>query len=257
VFRTLRIFILLVILLNAALGTWLTHVRTTSWETPLRIMVYPINADGSPGTARYIARLQRESFRPVEDFFREEAQRYGMTQTDVVDFYLGSEVTALPPTAPHGGNVAQIMLWSLSMRLWAWRHAEHPGQPDPHVRMFVLYYDPANVQRVAHSLGLQKGLIGVVHAFASEGQTAQNAVVLAHELLHTVGAKDKYDPENNQPQFPDGYAEPEKTPPLPQRFAEIMAGRIAKSERDAQMPSGLHQVLIGSKTAQEINWIQR
>ncbi len=255
-FRILRIFVLLVILVNVALGTWLARARTTSWETPLRVMVYPINADGSETTTRYISELNRETFRPIEAFFDEEAQRIGLAKKDLVDIHMGSEVKMLPPPPPHGGKVVQIMFWSLSLRLWAWRHAEHPGQPDPHARMFVLFYDPAKVERVAHSLGLQKGLIGVVHAYSSKGQTAQNNVVLAHELFHTVGATDKYDPGTNQPAFPEGYADPEKVPLLPQEFAELMAGRMATSETGSQMPASLQHTVIGDKTAREIGWIR-
>ena len=219
-------------------------------------MVYPINADGSETTARYISELNRETFRPIETFLEEEGRRFGTAQKDLADFGLGDEVKALPPPPPYGGNVVQIMFWSLSLRLWAWRHAEHPGQVDPHARMFVLFYDPAQVQHVGHSLGLQKGLIGVVHAYASERQTAQNNIVLAHELLHTVGATDKYDPRTNHPIFPEGYADPEKVPLLPQEFAELMAGRMATSETGSQMPASLQHTVIGGKTAQEIGWVR-
>jgi hypothetical protein len=122
--------------------------------------------------------------------------------------------------------------------------------------MFVLYHDPDRVTRVGHSLGLQKGLIGVVNAFASQAQAAQNDVVIAHELLHTLGATDKYDPRTDQPTFPDGYAEPEHQPLLPQAYAEIMAGRVPVTENEAEMPLSLDVVLIGTKTAREINWVK-
>ena len=255
-FRKLRIFLLLLFLVNAAMGTWLARARTTSWDTPLRVMVYPINGDGSQTTARYISELRRDNFSAVEAFFGEEAQRYGLPKKDLVDVNLGSEVKALPPPPPHDGSTVHIMLWSLSLRLWAWRQAEHPGQPDQHVRMFVLFYDPEKTERVAHSLGLQKGLIGVVHAFSSKHQDAQNSVVLAHELLHTVGATDKYVPGTNQPVFPEGYGDPEKLPLHPQQFAELMAGRTAISETESRMPLSLDQTVIGGKTAREIGWIQ-
>jgi hypothetical protein len=122
--------------------------------------------------------------------------------------------------------------------------------------MFVIYHDPARVSRVAHSLGLQKGLIGVVNAFASDDQAAQNNIVITHELLHTVGATDKYDLATNEPSHPDGYAEPNKDPLLPQTFAEIMAGRIPSSAAQSEMPSSLDKVLVGTKTAREINWLR-
>ena len=74
-------------------------------------------------------------------------------------------------------------------------------------------------------------------------------------FLHTLGASDKYDRANNQPIYPDGYAEPDKSPLHPQRKAEIMAGRIPVSERKAVMPKSFATSSIGVKTAREIRWI--
>ena len=79
-------------------------------------------------------------------------------------------------------------------------------------------------------------------------------MIITHELLHTLGATDKYDPQTNQPFFPDGFAEPERTPLYPQRWAEIMGGFIAVSEEKGLMPEGLSQTVIGPLTAGEIGW---
>jgi hypothetical protein len=253
-FRAIRIAILLLILVFTGLGTWLARARTTSWEHTLRVAVFPIDADGSPATRAYIASLTRASFQPIDDFFTEEARRYGVQLPDPVDVFLGPEVAAVPPAVPRGGNVVQVMLWSLQLRFWAWRHARY-DRLAPDIRIFVLYHDPAHVQRVAHSLGLQKGLVGVVYAFAAEEQAGPNDVVIAHELLHTLGATDKYDPATNFPAHPDGYAEPQRDPLWPQDHAEIMAGRIPLSPQRAEIPAGLEQTLIGSATAREIRWL--
>jgi len=255
VFRALRIIILLTILAIVGGGAWLTKLRTTSWERPLRVAIFPINSDGSPATRRYIQALTPDTFKPVADFMQQEAARYHLPLRVPVEMYLAPEVTRLPPPPPMGGNALQVMLWSLQIRFWAWVNAAFDG-PKPHVRMFVLYHDPDRGERVSHSLGLQKGLIGVVNAFASNAQAAENNVVIAHELLHTVGATDKYDPRTNQPAYPDGYAEPEREPRLPQAYAEIMAGRTPVSDSEADMPLSLEHVLIGTKTAREINWLR-
>src|SRR5262249_43264658 len=110
--------------------------------------------------------------------------------------------------------------------------------------------------RLAHSIGLQKGLLGVVNAFASAAMDAENNVVITHELLHTFGATDKYDPASNRPLFPEGYAQPTARPLYPQRKAEIMAGRIPINPEQAEAPRGLDEVVIGGRTAQEINWLK-
>lgn len=139
------------------------------------------------------------------------------------------------------------------MRWWAYRHAETKGAGQQ-VKLFLLYFDPALGTRLGHSTGLQKGLIGRVNVFASRDMASQNNVVIVHEFLHTLGATDKYDPATNQPNFPDGYAIPDQVPLLPQRFAEIMAGRTPISHSVADIPGGLSDALIGEKTATEINW---
>src|SRR6185436_12702813 len=108
---------------------------------------------------------------------------------------------------------------------------------------------PAAHPRLPHSTGLRQGLIGVVNAFARTDMDGSNNVVIAHELLHTFGASDKYDLGGNRPQFPDGFAEPNAQPLYPQQHAEIMAGRVPVSETRFEIPAGMDEVAIGLKTA--------
>ena len=96
--------------------------------------------------------------------------------------------------------------------------------------------------------------MGVVNAFAERGMKGSNNVVIAHELLHTLGATDKYSPDGNLPRFPEGFADPDALPLYPQQRAEIMAGRIPISETRAEIAAGMKQVVIGAKTAREISW---
>ena len=88
-----------------------------------------------------------------------------------------------------------------------------------------------------------------------EGHRVRSCSVHKSTPTH-VGATDKYDPRTSHPAFPEGYADPEKVPLLPQQFAELMAGRIATSETECQMPLSLHQTVIALKTAREIGWFQ-
>lgn len=140
------------------------------------------------------------------------------------------------------------------MRFWA-RSIKSEYGPPSDIQIFVLYHDPKENTKLSHSLGLQKGLLGVVHAFASWRQQGGNNMVIAHELLHTVGATDKYYLNDLQPIYPIGYAEPDKEPLLPQEFAEIMAGRIPLTDDRAEQPRSLDYVVIGEQTALEIRWI--
>ena len=103
---------------------------------------------------------------------------------------------------------------------------------------------------------MQKGMIGIVNAYAGRRQAGFNNVIISHEFLHTLGATDKYDPANGLPEFPLGFAEPKRIPLFPQRFAEIMGGRIPMSDTTAMIPDNLKHVLIGAETAQEIRLVE-
>lgn len=252
-FKMLRILILLLVLLAVALSAWQERYRSTRWRVPLYAAVYPIAADDSPVTSGYMAALDAERFRAIDGFFMREAQRYRLNVREPVKTRLRSELHDQPPRlAPRAGLLATAW-WSLRLRYWAWRASGHVNEPED-IRIFVLYHDPALTPRVPHSLGLSKGLIGVVYAFASPEMDGENDVVIAHELLHTVGASDKYLPGTDAPRFPDGYGDPGQVPLYPQRFAEIMAGRRMLSADRWQQAADLDQVLIGPATALEIRW---
>ena len=250
--RNLRIAILLTVLLFVALGTMADRSRTTDWDATLWVGVMPVNGDGQESTAAYISTLEPGDFRDVETFFTREAASWGVTLERPVRIELYPEVAEAPPVLAADASLPARMLWSLRARWYSWREA---GDRLADIRVFVLYHDPEHTDAVPHSLGLQKGLLGIVHAYADPSYDPTNSVVLAHELLHTLGATDKYDLATLQPVFPDGYAEPDAEPTHPQRFAEIMAGRIPVSAGEAVIPASLSQVVVGPETAREINWI--
>ena len=254
-FRNFRILVLLIILFLVAAGTYLTQLRTTDWDRPLTMAIYPINGDGSTVSSNYINELTLENFRDIETFFVDEAEQFGLPLKRPVEIVMGSVLTEIPPEPPKDRNILGVMWWSLKIRLWSRGIGSDYGPPAD-IRMFVLYNDPEANPRLAHSLGLQKGLLGVVHVFSNWRQAGGNNMVITHELLHTLGATDKYDLQTNQPIFPIGYAEPDKDPTLPQEYAEIMAGRIPLTESTAEQPANLGSVVVGEYTALEIRWIE-
>lgn len=253
-FKRLRILVLLLILGFVALNAYFDRVYSTDWDIPLRVMVFPINGDGSAASERHIESLAGTSFAPLETFFTEQAQQYGLTLEGPVRFARGAQIRELPPLLEPGTGMLGSMLWSLRTRYWAWRVPEHGDGPKPDVQLFVLYYDPATSPSLPHSVGLQRGLFGVVNAFADREMEGSNDTVIAHELLHTLGAIDKYAMDTNQPLHPVGFAEPDRTPRYPQRRAELMGGRIPVSESESTTPASLRQVVIGPVTAREIGW---
>lgn len=252
-FKTLRIALLTLILIMVGANTWITKIRATSWHHPLHVVIYPINADGSAAAANYIAGLDATRFDSIEQLMKQQAKRYGVAVDDPITIALASPIAELPPPQPRGDNILAIIWWSLKLRVWANRMDRSLG-PAPEVRAFTLYYDPKTHPMLEHSTGLEKGMIGVIKLFAAASMNETNNVVMLHELLHTLGATDKYDLRTDQPIYPDGYAEPDLQPLLPQRKAEIMAGRIPLSRIRAEIPNTLADVVVGADTAREIGW---
>lgn len=252
--KSLRILVLLLVLAVVAGQQLLDRLTTQGWKETLWVGVFPLNADGSDAAQRYIEQLTPQDFADIEAFFTREAQRHGVHLATPVHVELYPQGTVLPPVLPaHAGPVRRAC-WTLQLRWFAFRHTNAPGQAPSRVRIFVLYHDPATLERVPDSHGLQKGLVGVVHAFADDSMSGSNDMVIAHELLHTLGASDKYDRASGLPLFPQGFADREQQPLYPQEDTEIMAGRRPVTPALAQVPRDLRHVVVGPETALEIRW---
>ena len=247
---------MLLVLVVVALDSWLTAVRSTDWDQPLWVVVYPINADGGSEVSDYIQTLSNDTFSAIENYFNSQIGHYGMTVKNPIDVRLGPVVKERPPLPPEHGDRLDIIFWSLKLRYWSAVNDNYEG-PRPDIRVFVLYHRAEENKRLAHSTGLQKGMVSVVHAFADEKMAERNNVVIAHEMLHTLGATDKYNLANGRPIYPIGFAEPAREPRFPQQYAEIMGAYIPKSEIETMMPASLAETLVGPDTAREIGWLRQ
>ena len=254
-FRKFRLLILIFVLATVAVGAWRANTRLTGWEHTVHVALYPVAADDSPATQRFMATLEPGAFAEIADWVQAQAAAHGRDVLQPVALNLAPALAERPPLPPRQAGMLDAVMWSLHFRWWAWRHDAIAG-PRPQVRLFMLFHDPARTNSLPHSTGLAKGQVALIHAFASPEQRRQNAIVIAHELLHVFGASDKYDPATLQPHWPDGYAEPARDPRHPQRQAEIMGGRIAIDPGRAEIPAGLADTVIGPATAREIGLLR-
>ncbi len=97
------------------------------------------------------------------------------------------------------------------------------------------------------------GRIGMVEGPLEEGELALELTAIAHEVLHCLGAKDKYDPQGHA-LVPDGLAEPGLAPRYPQTSAEVMVGEIPTGPGAGKPLTKLGDVRVGPATAREIRW---
>ena len=249
--KKIRITALLGILVFVSGQTISQQLWANSWVRPLNVVIYPLAGDNSIITSRYIDRLRGDDFADIERFMRHEARRYGV-HGDVLNLSLAPQLRSAPPPVPDQAGMVQSIAFSLYFRFWALVHDRSHAPGD--IRLFVVFHDPDRSQDLPRSIALRKGILGLVHVFADASMQPTNNFVIGHEMLHTLGATDKYDLGTNLPQYPQGYARPFQRNPDQQVKAEIMGGRIPVDRWTAVMPGSLDDAVIGAYTALEIHW---
>lgn len=143
------------------------------------------------------------------------------------------------------------------MRWWAWMQEFRDGLVGPDIQMFVLLHSLNGNNEVGISVGMRKGRYGIVKAYARPALQPGNLVVFTHEMLHVLGATDKYVLSTGEPIYPEGYADPDQRPLFPQTRAEIMGGRIPLNSFSSVMPDSLEQCYVGQRTAEEIGFLAK
>jgi hypothetical protein len=252
IFKLVRIVILLSIFFVVLLGTWMNERRLASWERPIWVTVYPMVADEAAATRAHAMSIEESTFASVNHFFERDLRLHGVSLTPPFNFQIAPVSEEKPPAIPGRHEMIAIGVWSLKMRWWVWRMQRNDGLPAGDIQLFVFYHALEAGGEMKVSVGMRKGMYGLVKAYTGQGMQEQNNVVIAHELLHVLGASDKYQPATGDPDYPAGYAEPDRQPVYPQVKAEIMGGRIPLSPYESVMPASLAECRMGHETAKEI-----
>lgn len=124
------------------------------------------------------------------------------------------------------------------------------------VRLYVvLEPSPALRSGIVEGVGEAGGDVGLIRAPLGETDLTLPLTALAHEMLHCLGATDKYGPEGHA-LLPQGLAEPNRRPMFPQRSAEVMVGELPLGPSEGRLARSLDEVAIGPATAAEIRWVR-
>jgi len=251
--KRLRLIVLVVILILVAHHQWNEKSRHLRWDAPLFVAVYPVAGDQSKAAAGAVEALHRDALTPISTHLQAEASRYGLEIPRPFYIEVGQPLAATPPPPPIAANFLHRAAWVARVRWWRWNFDEQGLDPD--IVVLARYFDPQSNPVLPHSTGLQPIRLVIANLYAGPDWREPNQVVLLHEILHTLGATDKYDLVSGQPLYPQGYAEPERKPVHPQRRAELMAGRIPLSPGKAIQADSLSTTWIGPETAREIGWL--
>ena len=113
--KTLRIAALLLILALVALTTWQDRYRSTRWREPLFVAIYPMAADESPVTRRYVESLVGGEFKAIDRFFTREAARYHLGTDEPFRSRLRPAFEDRPPERSAPAGPVATGFWSLKL----------------------------------------------------------------------------------------------------------------------------------------------
>ena len=257
-FRRIRISILLAILVfTAAWGASTAHRRRSrvEWKRPIHVGLVLLAPAGGVD-----AEAWRQGAARLSDRLTGEMQRY--RGSGAVPF----EIEVVGPVAWSGSLPFSAPTSSLADRAWhaldVWRtvraidEAARGAAGGFDVRIFVLATpQPGRQVEFAEGSGALNGDVAFVRG-STGGDLDIPLQVIGHELLHTVGASDKYD-GNGHALEPDGLPDPERVPRHPQIHAEWMAGEVATAPGRGRLPGSIDELRVGATTAREIGWAAR
>lgn len=260
--RQLFAVFLFAVFLHQVAG-WLERDRAAVQDGPVRVAVFQFVDPAEVGEP-LVRRLNAlpDPARPgttlheIGGWYDRELERYtGRKNALEVDVLGPWGRTVEPP------SLAAESWWEAAWQAWSYARYFHDlardqgVEPDDYTLRVYVVYTRGRQDLAAHSLGSERGHIAIAYIDLDEQNPGYAILTVAHELGHTLGADDLYDPRSFLSRFPEGYVEPYRDPLYPQRWAEIMAVDRPTSPREEQELRTLEDARIGYHTAAAMGWI--
>lgn len=263
--RQLVAFAILVVVVLYAKSLLETDAKIQSWEEPLDVAIFQTVAKDADLPDRFTSRFLASSYYPADPgesihaiplWLRTEIARLTGRERTVVRFHLfgplNLEEAPPKPSDSFFGRIVAGFRFRRFLRAVARGAGVDLGRFL--VKLVLVYYDPAKpLDKHSDSFGSFRDHAGLVYIPTTTKDIPYNLAEIAHELMHTFGAKDKYDAKGAT--FPGGFAEPFASPLYPQRFAEVMAGEVPESANKSRPVRSLSELRVGHETALEIGWL--
>ena len=257
-FYRIRLALLLSLLAVVAGYTYYDHEDRASrnaWQRTLKVaVVLLVRGDVDPTALDQVeGRLKRLEAGLEQDYLR---YRQGPKPFELSFF--GPATVTRPPPYPNDDNWFDLIAYTFKQ--WRYtRSVDHALEIDAGAfdsRVYVVARPSFNPRAQAvEGYSQQGGRMGFVQVELNQAMVDMVLAVTAHELLHTLGASDKYDARGFSV-VPEGLAEPHRHPRYPQRFVEVMArNRPLGPGREVPIES-LDELRVGPATAREIGWLK-
>ena len=176
IFKIVRVSLLLIILANVLISTYVTQPKITDWSNPVWVYIYPIIGDNNDATQQFVDSIDENHYVAMEQFLKAESNRHGREIGNPIFLQITEPSHEHPPNLPENANPLNVAWWSLRMRIWSWITERQYERAKPDVQIFVIYHDPSRIQLLERSIGVQKGRVGIVNAFARRGMKGDSDV---------------------------------------------------------------------------------
>jgi hypothetical protein len=256
-FRRARIAALLgVLLFTTAWGAWTAwnrHVRTR-WDRPLQVGLVLLDRQGGLDPEHWRLGASVLSSRLAAEMERWRGPGPAPFQITVVGPLRWEG--GFPMTPASGSFLDRVRhaldVWSVSREVDRLAGGAAGGF-DLRV-LFLADTMGGGPVGFAEGAGAWNGEVALVRGSAA-GDLSIPLQAIGHELLHTVGATDKYD-ASGRARDPAGLADPGRDPRYPQLHAEWMVGEIPTGPGAGRLADSLEEVQVGPATAREIGWVR-
>lgn len=257
--QSVAVLILLVVAISAAKIHY-NDRRKLEWDRAYRVaLIEVINVpDAQTKITPLSASGKEELAKTLNNWFSAEIARVHKSNNRPFRFeFLGPIVVDQPaPPLPkeEEGWWQRYKETSSFIEYFTSRFPSTHNIKDFDIKVYLyLYYDKSTDGSIEQepSVATTRGRFGVVFLPIGKQGFGRTTCLIAHELLHTVGATDKYTNDRTTV-YPEGYFLPQ--PRYPQQFAEIMALATPLAPGKEIDASNLDNCRIGQATATEIGW---
>jgi hypothetical protein len=261
-FFYVRITILTALLLGVLTYAWLDYQRRharTLWEHPLTVGVVVLDfGQGGGGVDDRALSLLATRASDLGRRLSDEFTRYRDADREMVRVLpFGPVYVKRRPPQPKGEGVLAALRHSYELWRYTSQVDEAAAVPSRGLdsRIYVVAEPVSDEDRKqVEGFSQQGGRIGIARVQLDESTIDLGLFVVAHELMHTLGATDRYD-ARGQTQIPDGLGNPAQHPLYPQATAEVMARNRVLEPGTEVPPETLDELSVGPLTAAEIGWI--
>ena len=258
-FTRVRVAVLLMALVLVGMVAWRDlrsrQVRT-DWERALVVALVVVR-DGD--VADDVIGALEARVPDLQERLQQELARYRPAAFAPITF-VPRRLGALPKPVPRPPGTGYWDLAGFNYQLWRFARAIDAGagvdSSTVDARIYLVVRRPRDQAHPwVEGLGQEGGRIGIVEVEINSSMVDFALFVATHELMHTLGASEKYDAAGHV-LVPSGLADPDQEPRYPQQRAELMARFRAVSESSEVPPESLDELAIGPTTAREIGWLR-